>query len=179
MVEHCSCKADVVGSIPTPGSVKPQHLSVFERPQTSSDDPREALGPLPSLDRLGKRLDLSTLRLALSDRGRYAWVALRPPDGICLITGDVPTRSRGSCGAPLSVLEERGVVCLQRVSSGYGGYVAGVVGDEVVAVFVGGQPAALANNVFLGDSISVDEPIVLLTETETREISLVPPPRRE
>jgi hypothetical protein len=154
------------------------HLSVFDRPPAATDDPTEVLGPHRLLDGLaGQRLDLSTLRLALVDRGRYAYVALGLRDDIYLITRDGPGWGGGACGAPLSILEERGVVCLQRSSNAGGSYVTGIVGDEVVAVFVDGQPAPFDNNVFLADSGSIDESIVLLTATETREISLKPPQR--
>jgi hypothetical protein len=153
------------------------HLSVFDRPQTPSDDLEQVLGPHLLLDgRAGERLDLSTLRLAVIDRGCHAYVALGLADDIYLITHDEPGGGGAAVGALLSVLEERGVVCLLRSSNAGGSYVTGIVGDEVVAVFVGGQPAPLANNVFLGDSTSIDESIVLRTDTETREVSLKPPP---
>jgi len=63
-----------------------------------------------------------------------------------------------------------------RSSSASGSYVAGIVGDEVTSVYVGDRRAALQNNVFLTDSESVEESIVMVAGEETREISLRTPP---
>lgn len=169
----CSCvrgrtRSESRSVAPDPG--RSPHLSVFDRPPTQPDNPQERFGLQALLDgRTGQDVDPSTVRLALVDGDRRAFVALGAPDQIYLATFD--SAGGGVCGAPLSFLGDNGVVCLKVSSNRLGSYVAGIVDDEVTAVHVGGREAVLQNNVFLIDTASFGDPIVIITDGGSRDVT--------
>jgi hypothetical protein len=139
------------------------HLSIFDRPYAETDTPPPGFEHL-----VAQGVDVSSVRLALVARGRWAYVAFGTNDTVYLLTVE-PGRGSGASGGPRSNLEEHGVACFGATTHEGGTYVKGIVGD---------RRATLGYNVFIADVESVDASVTIVSDEGEREVSLRPPTRR-